>query len=337
MTGASLQFATPWILILLPLVGLVGWWIVRRRRNGLPFLRYSDLHAVRPQRQSLRQTLLPMLHILRALVLTAMVVALARPQWVMAREIVRGEGVDIALALDISGSMASLDFEPQNRLEAAQDVIDDFIAARPHDRIGLVVFAEDAFHQSPPTVDHDMLRGLLNETQLAPALGINDGTAIGMGIANAANMLVNSDAKSRVVILLTDGVNNRGSIDPSTAAYAAKTLGIRIYTVGMGKQGMVPVPMVDAFGREQFAMQESAIDEGVLYSIAEATGGKYYRADSRDTLRQIYEEINSLERSDYVVESFTTTRELAAYAMMPALLFFLLEMLLRHSWLRSIP
>jgi Ca-activated chloride channel family protein len=245
--------------------------------------------------------------------------------------------VDIALALDISGSMASLDFEPQNRLEAAKGVIHDFVAKRAYDQIGLVVFASNAFNQSPPTVDHNVLLRLLGRTQLATELGIDDGTAIGMGLANAANMLKDSQAESKVVILLTDGVNNAGQIDPLTAAEAAKSLGIKIYTIGMGRPGQVPVPVTDAFGYERVVYQESALDEAVLQEIADNTGGRYYRAYDTAELGQIYDEINSLEQSHIEIESYTRYRELAGLLLVPALLIFLIEMVLRQTVLRKLP
>jgi Ca-activated chloride channel family protein len=245
--------------------------------------------------------------------------------------------VDIALALDMSGSMASLDFEPQNRLEAAKQVISDFVQDRPYDQIGLVVFASDAFSQSPPTVDHNVLLRLLERTQLATELGIDDGTAIGMGLANAGNMLKDSDAKSKVLILLTDGVNNAGQIDPLTAAEAAESLGIKIYTVGMGRPGQVPVPVTDVFGRQQVVYQESQLDEATLQEIAAITGGKYFRAEDTAGLKQIYEEINGLEKSQVEVQNYTRYRELAIWLLVPAVGFLVAEMILRKTVFRKLP
>jgi len=264
------------------------------------------------------------------------IIALARPQTGQAREIIHGEGVSIALAVDISGSMASLDFQPQNRLEAAKTVIADFVQERPYDQIGLVVFANDAFSQSPPTVDHNVLLRLLDRTKLATALGIQDGTAIGMGLANAGNMLKDAEG-SKVVILLTDGVNNAGQIDPITAAEAAKSLGIKVYTIGMGKTGQVPVPVQDAFGREQVVYQESAIDEATLQQIADATGGIYYRAEDTSGLQKIYDEINALETSEVEIENYTRYRELAGWLLLPALLLLLLELAFRKTVFRKLP
>jgi Ca-activated chloride channel family protein len=299
-------------------------------------LRYADTRLAKSA-PTWRVTMRPILNVLRLLSLALIVVALARPQAGQAREIVKGEGLDIALALDISGSMASLDFEPADRLEAAKRVIGEFVQDRPYDKIGLVVFASDAFSQSPPTTDHNVLQRLLDRTELATDLGIDDGTAIGMGLANAANMLKDSQAKSRVVIVLTDGVNNAGEIDPVTAAQAAETLGIKVYTIGMGRPGQVPVPVADLFGREQIVYQESALDEAVLQEIADATGGRYYRAEDTAALEQIYDEIDSLEKSQVEVQRFTRYRELMGFALVPALGLFLSETLLRKLAFRSLP
>ncbi len=204
----------------------------------------------------------PLLTVGRLLALALLIIGLARPQLAQAKEIVHGEGVDIVIAQDISGSMASLDFQPQNRLEAAKAVVDDFISRRTYDRIGLVVFAHEAFSQSPMTTDHAVLNRLLKQVQLAPDLRVQDGTAIGLGLANAANMLKDSKAKSRVVILLTDGANNAGEIAPETAAEAAQALGIKVYTIGMGRTGQVPVPVDSLFGGKEIVYHESDLDEG---------------------------------------------------------------------------
>ncbi len=225
----------------------------------------------------------------------------------------------------------------QNRLEAAKAVISDFVQDRPYDPIGLVVFASNAFSQSPPTTDHNVLLRLLDRTKLATELSIDDGTAIGLGLANAANMLKDSDAKSKVVILLTDGVNNSGEIDPLTAAEAAEALGIKVYTIGMGRPGQVPVPVVDSFGREQIVYQESTLDEVTLQQIAETTGAKYYRAEDTGNLRQIYDEIDSLEKSQVEVERFTRYQELMAWLLIPALGLFLSEAALRKTLFRKLP
>jgi Ca-activated chloride channel family protein len=199
------------------------------------------------------------------------------------------------------------------------------------------VFASDAFSQSPPTTDHTVLLRLLDRTKLSTDLGIDDGTAIGMGLANAGNMLKDSDAKSKVVILLTDGVNNAGEIDPLTAAEAAHRLGIKVYTIGMGRPGQVPVPVVDAFGREQITYQESQLDEATLQEIADITSGRYFRAEDTSGLKEIYDEINSLEKSQVEVERFTRYQELMGWLLLPALGLVVGEAFLRKTAFRKLP
>jgi Ca-activated chloride channel family protein len=316
---------------------LAAWPLQTRRWSRPSGLRYADVKLVATSDRSWRVALRPLLNGVRIVALALIILAVARPQTGQAREIVKGEGVDIALALDISGSMASLDFEPQDRLEAAKRVISDFVQKRPYDQIGLVVFASNAFSQSPTTTDHNVLLRLLDRTELATDLGIDDGTAIGMGLANAGNMLKDSDAKSRVIILLTDGVNNAGEIDPLTAAEAAKALGIRVYTIGMGRTGQVPVPVVDLFGRERIVYQESALDEATLQEIASITDGQYYRAEDTAGLRQIYDEIDSLEKSQVEVERFTRYQELMGWLLIPALGLVVSEMVLRKTVFRKLP
>jgi Ca-activated chloride channel family protein len=333
----TFRFEAPWLLSLLLLLLLAVWLWLRRKQTRLSGLRFADTGLVAQATPSWRLYLRPVLLAIRLAVTALVIIAAARPQTGQARSVIKGEGVDIVLALDISGSMASLDFEPQNRLEAAKRVITDFIKERLYDRIGLVVFASNAFNQSPPTVDHKVLSRLLDQTKLAPDLNLEDGTAIGMGLANAANMLKDSTVKSKVLILLTDGVNNAGQIDPLTAAEAAKTLGIKIYTIGMGRPGQVPVPITDLFGIQRITYQESALDEDLLKQVAETTGGRYFRAEDTAGLEQIYNEINNLEKSQIEVQTFTRYRELAGWLLLPALILMVMEMLLRQTMLRKIP
>jgi Ca-activated chloride channel homolog len=335
----TLELASPWVLLLwltLPFLVMqaLGVWMVGKTAA----MRYADLRLVRLDHKTVnwRSKASRILPFVRILALAVLIFALARPQLVDARQIVKGEGVDIALAVDISGSMASLDFQPDNRLEAAKQVITDFIDQRPYDRIGVAVFASEAFIQSPLTIDHQVVGRLLESLDLAPNLNIEDGTAIGLGLATAANMLKDSDAKSRVVILLTDGVHNAGQIDPLTAAEAAKTLGIKVYTIGMGKPGMVPMPQRTIFG-EQVVMVESQLDEETLQQIAEITGGRFFRAYDTQELAQVYDEINQLEKSKIEIQRFDRTQELANWFLAPALLLLLIEMFLRKTVLRTIP
>jgi Ca-activated chloride channel family protein len=332
------RFESPWLLSLLLLLPVLTAWPLLAKKWSRPSgLRYAHVKLAAGSARSWRVALRPPLNGLRLLALALVIIAVARPQTGHAREIIKGEGVDIALALDISGSMASLDFQPDNRLEAAKRVIGDFVQKRPYDQIGLVVFASNAFNQSPPTTDHNVLLRLLDRTELATELGIDDGTAIGMGLANAANMLKDSDANSRVIILLTDGVNNSGEIDPLTAAQAAEALGIKVYTIGMGRTGEVPVPVVDVFGREQVVYQQSELDEATLQEIAEITGGRYFRAEDTAGLKEIYEEIDSLEKSQIEVERFTRYQELMVWLLVPALGLVAGEMALRKTIFRKLP
>ena len=312
-----LRFAHPWVLSGLPLIPVLAVCLWRKVR--LATLQYSDLRLVQwlPVSPRLRLRWLP--RALRMLTLALLVIGAARPQVSRVREIVRGRGVDIVLALDISGSMADLDRVSRSRLESAQLVIDEFIEERQYDRIGIVVFAREAFTQCPPTFDYDVLRRLLSEITFAPDLGLDDGTAIGMGVAHAGAMLQRSDAKSRVIVLLTDGANNAGQIDPVTAAQAVAALNVKVYTIGVGRPGQ------EAFSQE------------TLQRIADTTGALYFRATDTPGLRQIYDRINQMEKSDIEVQVFTRHKELAAWVLFPALALLLLELILRHTLLRILP
>ena len=331
----NFQFATPWLLSLIIIIPLLATRYFLLKGGTLPAtIKYTKTNLMRGLPTSWRARLRPLMFGLRLIAITLVILALARPQFVQGRETISGEGVEIALALDISGSMASLDFEPNNRLEAAKQVIGDFAAERQYDKLGLVVFASEAFSQSPLTLDHNMLNRSLDQVELATDLGIDDGTAIGLGLANAANMLANSEAESKVVILLTDGVNNSGQIDPLSAAEAAKALGIKVYTIGAARPGQVPVPVN---GGNQIVYQESAIDEETLMQVAEITGGMYFRAEDTSGLREIYDEINTMEKSQVEVQVFNHYTELAAIFLVPALIIFLVEIVLRKTIFRINP
>jgi Ca-activated chloride channel family protein len=335
----SFQFAAPWVLSLALIIPalLVAYHFLARQRTQPATMNHAAASMVRNLPRSWRITWRPVTTVLRVLAIMLMVIGMARPQIVQGKETITGEGVDIALALDISGSMASLDFEPQNRLEAAKDVIGEFIGERPYDKIGMVIFSSEAFSQSPLTLDHNMVTRSLDQIQLASELGLEDGTAIGLGIANAANMLTNSDAESKVVILLTDGVNNSGQVDPLTAAEAAKALGIKIYTIGAGRPGEVPVPVPSIFGGTKVSYQESVLDEATLQQVADITGGKYFRAQDTSGLKAIYDEINQLEKSQVEVQVFNQYHELLAWLLIPALVLLLVEVVLRNTLFRKVP
>jgi Ca-activated chloride channel homolog len=334
----TFRFASPEFFALLALVALLATLpLIYRRKSKPAALRFADTRLAAYRTSSWRINLRWLMPALRLLALVLMVVALARPQLGQGREVVQGQGIDIALAVDISGSMAALDFQPQNRLEAAKQVIGDFVDQREFDRLGLVVFASEAFDQAPLTTDHTVLHRLLEQVKLATELNLDDGTAIGLGLANAANMLQNSDADTKVVILLTDGVNNSGEIDPITAANAAAALGIKVYTIGAAHDGEVPVPMLDMFGREQIVYQPSQIDEDTLRQIADITGGLYFRAEDTTGLQQIYDQINTLEKSQIEIQNYTQYQELAGFLLVPTLGMVLLEALLRNTLFRKIP
>ena len=326
-SGEILRFASPWLLSLLILTPfLAALPLLAGKRLRASALRYADITLTTDLPLSWRHYLQHLLPVLRLLVIILAIVAVARPQSGQQREVIRGEGVDITLALDISGSMGEPDFYPYNRLEAAKQVISDFIAGRKFDRLGLVVFARNAFIQSPPTLDYQVLLELLDEVKLADELGIQDGTAIGMGLANAASMLKDSEAKSRVVILLTDGYNNAGQIDPLTAAEAARALNIKVYTIGAGTIASQSLRGGGILGGRD-----------VLQEIAETTGGLYFTADDTRGLQEIYDQIDELEKSEVEVRVYTEYRELAVWFLLPALVIFILEMLLRQTALRKIP
>ncbi|MCK4726351.1 MAG: VWA domain-containing protein, partial [Anaerolineales bacterium] len=322
-------------LVLVLIIPLLATRYFLNKKATLPAsIKYTKTSLMHGLPTSWRVKMRPLGFILRMFAIALAILALARPQFVQGRETISGEGVEIALALDISGSMASLDFEPSNRLDASKQVIGDFVAERQYDKLGLVVFASEAFNQSPLTLDHNMLSRSLDQVELATDLGIEDGTAIGLGVANAANMLANSEAESKVVILLTDGVNNSGQIDPLSAAEAAKALGVKVYTIGAARPGQVPVPVQ---GSSQIVYQESTLDEETLMQVADITGGMYFRAEDTAGLREIYDEINAMEKSTVEVQVFNHYTELAAIFLIPAVLIILLEVLLRKTVFRTNP
>jgi len=334
-----LRFASPEALILMivPLIILISpvvarYWRWLREYRKPATLQYSDLRLTMNLSPSLRQRGRLLLPLLRLSALSLLILALARPQSGSAREIISGEGVDISIVLDISGSMAAEDFEP-NRIGAAKDVIRDFIANRRYDRVGFVIFATEAFSQVPPTLDYNVLERIIDETQVSWDIGLDSGTAIGLGLANAANMLRDSEAESKVIVLLTDGANNSGQIDPMTAAQIAKALDIRVYTIGAARPGPAPLPFPD--GRVEY--RDSEIDEETLREIADLTGGLYFRAEDTRGLQEIYAKINDLERSDIEVRTFTQYQELLMWFIIPAILILVLELLLRYTIFRKIP
>lgn len=328
-----MHFASPYYLWLLTLlVPMIGYYVWRTLQGGASIQISSVAGVVRAPR-TVRYYLRHLPFALRAAAFALLVVALARPQDVEQNVRTNTEGIDIMLAIDVSGSMLARDFKP-DRITAAKEVAGSFIADRYGDRIGLVAFAGEAFTQSPLTTDQSTLQTLL--ARIRSGL-IEDGTAIGNGLATAINRLRESDAKSKVIILLTDGVNNRGEIAPVMAAEIAKEQGIRVYTIGVGSRGTAPTPAIDMFGNMTFVQAKVEIDEKTLQEIADATGGRYFRATDNEKLRAIYDEINRLEKSKVEVADFTTYTEEYLRWVLAALALLAVEFLIRTLILKRIP
>ena len=332
-----MEFANKeYLFLLLLMIPYVIWYLMYRKKTE-PTMRMSDTFAFRYAPKSWKVRLMPLSMVLRLLTFTMIVIVLARPQTQNSWKNKTIEGIDIMMAMDVSTSMLAEDLKP-NRIEAAKQVAAEFIAGRPNDNIGLSIFAGEAFTQCPMTIDHASLLNLLHNvrTDIAARGLIEDGTAIGMGLANAVSRLKDSKAKSKVVILLTDGSNNRGDISPMTAAEIAKSLGIRVYTVGVGTNKVAPYPMPVA-GGVQYVNIPVEIDNQTLSEIAAATDGDFYRATNNKELRKIYQEIDKLEKSKLNVKQFSKKYEAYQPFAIVAVLALLLEILLRITIFRRIP
>ena len=280
-------------------------------------------------------------HILVALRIGAivlLVIGLMRPQKGIEETKIETDGIDIILALDVSGSMQAEDFtingKRQNRLEVVKNVVRDFIKKRTNDRIGLVVFAGRAYMQCPITLDYGILLQFLDKIKIGM---IEDGTAVGDGVATALSRIKDIKAKSKVVILLTDGVNNAGKIDPANSAELAKALGVKVYTIGAGSKGRVPYPAKDFFGNKTYQWVSINLDEASLQNIAKTTGGKYFRATDTESLKKIYKEIDCLEKTKIEIESYTEYKEFFSGFVLAALALLLIEMVLRNTRFRTLP
>lgn len=323
---SGIEFANKgflWLLILIPL--MIAWYIWRSSKlQGS--LRMSALKGFSSVKKSKYTILRHYGIVLRALALVALIIALARPQSAFSWQNSTTEGIDIVIATDISGSMLAEDLKP-NRLEAGKNIAIDFIKDRPEDRIGLVIFSGESFTQCPLTIDHDVLINLFGEISNGM---IEDGTAIGMGLATAVNRLKESEAKSKVVILLTDGSNTTGSIPPLTAAEIAKQMKVRVYTVGVGTKGYAPYPVKTPFG-VQYQQVPVTIDEDVLKDIAKMTGGQYFRATNNAKLKQIYQQIDQLEKAKIAVTQYHKKTERFLPFALIAMTLLLLEFLLRNT------
>jgi Ca-activated chloride channel family protein len=331
-----MRFAQPYFLLLLMLLPLLAW--LGGRRGSQPAFLYSSVQLVRGITTLTRSRAGRLLPLLRWLALALLIIALARPQIGEGNAQVTASGIDMVVALDLSGSMASEDFQLRgqrvDRLTIAKDVLSRFIEKRPSDRIGLVAFAGRAYIASPPTLDHPFL--LQNLARLRLGL-IEDSTAIGSALSTALNRLRDIQSKSKIVILMTDGQNNAGKVPPLTAAEAAQALKVKVYTIGVGTHGTAPYPTRDVFGRRSYVNVPVDIDENTLKQIADKTGGKYFRADRTETLREIYEEIDQLERTEVVVRKFQRYRELFEWAALPGLAVLLLEIILANTVWRKLP
>ncbi len=322
-----------WALTLLPLVML---W--RGRRGPVAAIQYSDVGLARAVARKSRSRIGNWVWLLAVLAAVLMIAGLARPQRGHSRTEVTANGIDIVLVLDVSGSMQALDFlvdsQRVNRIEVVKSVVGKFIDERPNDRIGLIAFAGSPYLVSPITLDHDWLQQNLERVAIG---GVDDGTAIGSAIAAAVNRLRTTPAKSKVVILLTDGMNNTGKISPLAAAEAARALGVKIYTIGVGVRGKAPVPVRDEAGNMRLVMAQVDVDEKTLQTVADLTGGKFYRATDTDSLQKIYEQINRLETSAQTVQKFEHYDELYPWALVPALAILGLGFLLQQTRYRSLP
>jgi Ca-activated chloride channel homolog len=323
-----------WLLALLPLMMLL-----RGRRGPVAAVEFSDVGLAREVARSHRARAGRFLWLLPLLSSALMIVGLARPQRGHSHTEVTANGIDIVLGLDVSGSMQALDFkidgERVNRIQVVKSVVSKFIDQRPSDRIGIIAFAAAPYLVSPITLDHDWLQQ--NLERITTAVGTDDGTAIGSAIAASVNRLRTTTAKSKVVILLTDGMNNTGKISPIAAAEAAKAMGVKIYTIGVGVRGMAPIPVRDEAGNMHLVMDKVDVDEKTLQTVAAATGGTFYRATDTDSLEKIYDQINRLEKTAQTVQKFEHYDELYSWALIPAMALLGFGLLLQNTRLRRLP
>jgi Ca-activated chloride channel family protein len=329
-------FAHPLYLYLLTgIIPLIVWYILKQRKKQAS-MQVSSMHAFEtPKAQTFKVWARHLPFALRMIAVALIIIILARPQSTSSWDERNTEGIDIMLVMDISGSMLAQDLKP-NRLEAAKNVAMSFINGRPNDNIGLVIFAAESFTQCPLTTDHAVLINLFKDIQSAQQTGIDDGTAIGIGLGNAVNRIKDSKAISRVIILLTDGSNNRGEITPVMASEIARTFGIRVYTIGVGTRGEAPYPFQTPYGI-QTQMVPVDINEDDLKQIASTTGGQYFRATDNTSLKAIYEEIDKMEKTKISVQQYSKKQEEYKHFALWLFAVLLLELLLRNTLLRNIP
>ena len=329
---ADITFKNPELLWLgLVLIPMIAYYVFLQGKSRVEF-KYSSVASSEGAEANIKAKLIHLPFVLRMLAVSLLIVVLARPQSTSSWQDVTTEGIDIVMAIDISGSMQAEDLKP-NRLEASKKVAKTFIGNRPNDRLGLVIFAGESFTQCPLTTDHSVILNLFDDVKSGM---LEDGTAIGMGLATSVKRLKDSEAISKVVILLTDGDNNSGSIAPATAAEIAKEFGVRVYTIGVGTRGTAPFPQVDPFGRTRYVDMEVNINEELLTRIADMTDGKYFRATDNESLEAVYKEIDELERSKIDVTEYRKRKEEFLPFAIAALLLLACEVLLRQTVLRSI-
>ena len=332
-----MMFAHPWLLLLLLLLPLLAW--LKGKRGVPPAFVYSSVQLVRSMLNITRSRSGGFLGAWRWLVLAVLIVALAQPRLTKSTTEVKASGVDIVVALDLSGSMISEDFvvrdERVNRFDMARSVLKGFIDKRPNDRIGLIVFATQAYIATPLTLDHSFLHENLDRLQIG-AINQNS-TAIGDGLGTAVNRLRDLKAKSKIVILMTDGQNNSGKLDPLLAAETARALGVKVYTVGIGERGTAPMPVFMGGQKVGYQQVPVDVDEDTLQKIADQTGGKYYRADNAERFKQIYTEIDKLEKTEATISKYTEFKELFAWLVAGGLALLILELVLGQTAFRRLP
>lgn len=326
--------------LILPLILTLGWTLWRKKKKT-PTLQFGSVEVLKTVTPSVRTRLMHLPLIMKSFAILLAIVALARPQEMNTKIKKNVEGIDIVICLDISDSMLIEDMKPLNRLEAAKETIKKFIEGRSSDRIGLVIFAGESFTVVPPTLDYQLILQRVDEITTAQQARIKDGTALGVALANAAGRLKDSQAKSRVVIFMTDGENNSGTIDPETGLEIAKGYGIKIYSIGIGKDGPTRIPIYtrDIFGQKVKTYQpfDSTVNEDLLVRMAKDTGGKYYRASKEDSLRGIFKDIDSLEKTKIDINKFTNYTEKFPPYLVLAIIIYLAALILGRSWLRRVP
>lgn len=336
-----MTFHSVWYFVLILPLLLILAWVVWRKKKKVPTLQFGSVELLKSVKPSLRTRLMHIPTLMKGLGLILAIVALARPQTANTKIKKNIDGIDIVICLDVSDSMLIEDMKPLNRLEAAKETIKQFIEGRSSDRIGLVVFAGESFTLVPPTLDYQLILQRVQEITSASSAKIKDGTALGVSMANAAGRLKDSQAKSRVMIFMTDGENNSGTIDPETGLEIAKGYGIKVYSIGIGRDGptRIPIYVRDVFGQKIKTYQpfESTVNEELLNRMASETGGKYYRATNEGALKKVFKDIDSLEKTKIDVNKYTSYKENFPFYLVMALVIYILALLLGKSWLRRVP